>query len=320
MTGYLIRRGGQALVVVLGVMIMTFILIHLEPGSAAKAYLGARATPSRVAAFNATYGLNESLPRQFVSYVNHVLHGNFGISYYYQEPVSTLIAERIPSDIFLVGISSVLSVLIALPMGIYQAVRRNSLTDNLLTTTSFVLYSMPDFFFGFLLIALFAIQLHWLPPGFEQTSASSLTLTGILAEPTALILPVAVLTTTTVASYSRFMRSSAIDTLAQDYIRMAQAKGLPQHLVLSRHVLRNSALPTITLLGLSLPTLVVGAVITEYLFNYPGLGLLFYGAAVDHDFPIMMASELIIGVATVIGNLAADVAYGVLDPKIRYGN
>jgi peptide/nickel transport system permease protein len=320
MTGYLVRRVGQALVVVVGVMIMTFIMIHLEPGSAAKAYLGAKATPSRVEAFNATYGLNESLPRQFVSYVDHLLHGNFGISYFYQEPVSTLIAQRLPSDVFLVGISSVLSVLIALSMGIYQAVRRNSVTDNLLTSTSFVLYSMPDFFFGVLLIALFAIQLHWLPPGFQQTQNSSLSLTGILAEPKALILPVAVLTTTSIASFSRFMRSSAIDTLAQDYIRMARAKGLPQRLVLSRHVLRNSALPTITLLGLSLPGLVVGAVITEYLFNYPGLGLLFYGAAVNHDFPIMMASEVIIGVATVAGNLAADVAYGVLDPKIRYGD
>jgi peptide/nickel transport system permease protein len=210
-------------------------------------------------------------------------------------------------------------VLIAIPMGIYQAVHRPSLSDNLLTSTSFVLYSMPDFFFGFLLIALFAIQLHWLPPGFNGAQSSSMTITGILSQPSALILPIAVLTTTSIASFSRFMRSSAIETLAQDYIRMARAKGLPQRLVLSRHVLRNSSLPIVTLLGLSLPTLVVGAVITEYLFNYPGLGLLFYGSAVDHDFPIMMASELIIGVATVVGNLAADVAYGVLDPRIRHG-
>jgi peptide/nickel transport system permease protein len=318
MTAYLIKRVGQALVVVVGVMIMTFILVHLEPGSAARAYLGLKATPSRIAVFNATYGLNESVPQQFVSYVSNVLHGNFGISYFFQEPVSTLIAQRMPSDIFLVGVSSVLAVLLALPMGIYQAVRRNSLPDNLLTTGAFVLYAMPDFFFGFLLISLFAIQLHWLPPGFDQAQGSSMTLIGILDQPAALVLPITLLTFTSISGWSQFMRSSAIETLAQDYVRVARAKGLSKRLVLSRHVLRNSSLAIITLLGLSLPGLVVGAVITEYLFNYPGLGVLFVGAALDHDFPIMMASELIIGVTTVVGNLLADIAYGILDPRIRY--
>jgi peptide/nickel transport system permease protein len=318
MTTFLIRRVGQALVVVVGVMIMTFVLIHLEPGSAARAFLGVKATPSRIAAFNASYGLNEPVTEQFFSYVGHLVHGDLGISYSYQEPVATLIAQRIPSDIFLVGISSVLAVLIALPMGIYQAVKRNSVPDNLLTTSAFVLYAMPDFFFAFLLIALFAIQLHWLPAGFNQAQSSSLTITGILAQPAALILPITVLTFTSISGWSQFMRSSAIETLAQDYIRMARAKGLPERLVLARHVVRNSSLSIITLLGLSLPGLVVGAVIAEYVFNYPGLGVLFVAAAEDHDFPIMMASELIIGVATVIGNLAADVAYGVLDPRIRH--
>jgi len=318
MTAYLIKRVGQALVVVVGVMIMTFILVHLEPGSAARAYLGLKATPSRIAVFNATYGLNVSVPQQFVSYVSNVLHGNFGISYFFQEPVSTLIAQRMPSDIFLVGVSSVLAVLLALPMGIYQAVRRNSLPDNLLTTGAFVLYAMPDFFFGILLISLFAIQLHWLPPGFNQAQGSSMSLTGVLDQPAALVLPITLLTFTSISGWSQFMRSSAIETLAQDYVRVARAKGLSERLVLSRHVLRNSSLTIITLLGLSLPTLVVGAVITEYLFNYPGLGVLFVGAALDHDFPIMMASELIIGVTTVVGNLLADIAYGILDPRIRY--
>jgi peptide/nickel transport system permease protein len=318
MTGYLIKRVGQALVVVVGVMIMTFILVHLEPGTAARAYLGLKATPSRIAVFNAAYGLNESVPHQFVSYVSNVVHGNFGISYFYSEPVSTLIAQRLPSDIFLVGISSALAVLLALPMGIYQAVRRNTLPDNLLTTGAFVLYAMPDFFFGILLISLFAIQLHWLPPGFNQAQGSSMSLTGVLDQPAALVLPITLLTFTSISGWSQFMRSSAIETLAQDYVRVARAKGLSERLVLSRHVLRNSSLTIITLLGLSLPTLVVGAVITEYLFNYPGLGVLFVGAALDHDFPIMMASELIIGVTTVVGNLLADIAYGILDPRIRY--
>jgi peptide/nickel transport system permease protein len=320
MTTFLIRRLGQALVVVVGVMIMTFVMIHLEPGTAARAYLGAKATPTRIAAFNAAYGLNQPVTTQFFSYVGHLLRGDFGISYFYNQPVSTLIAQRIPSDIFLVGISSVLAVLLALPMGIYQAVRRNKLSDNLLTTSAFVLYAMPDFFFGYLLIAVFAIQLHWLPAGFNQAQGSSFTLGGILSQPAALILPITLLTFTSISGWSQFMRSSAIETLAQDYVRMARAKGLPERLVLARHVVRNSSLSIITLLGLSFPGLLVGAVITEFVFNYPGLGVLFVGAALDHDFPIMMASELIIGVATVVGNLAADIAYGMLDPRIRHAS
>jgi peptide/nickel transport system permease protein len=202
-------------------------------------------------------------------------------------------------------------------MGIYQAVRRNTLSDNLLSGVSFTLYSMPDFFFALMLIAAFSVQLHILPPNFP---ASITSVGGVLADPRALILPVVTLALGSVASFSRYMRSSALDALAQDYIRVARAKGLPQRLVLSRHVLRNSLLPVVTILGLSLPGIVAGAVIAEEVFNFPGMGLLFWQAATSHDFPILLGSTLIIGVATVTGNLAADLAYGILDPRIRHGS
>ena len=316
MTWYLVRRVGQAVVVVIGVMILTFAMIHLEPGSAARATLGLRATASRIAIFNSTYGLNQPLCEQFVSYLDQVMHGNFGTSYSLQQPVSTLIAQRLPRDALLLGLSTILALVIALPLGIYQAVRRNGIGDYLLTGVSFTLYSMPDFFFAILLIAVFSVQLHILPPEAPQATAVG----GILADPRALVLPVLTLALVSVAGYSRYMRSSAIDALAQDYIRMARAKGLPERLVLIRHLLRNSLLPIVTILGLSLPGIVAGAVIAEEVFNYPGMGLLFYQAATSHDFPILLGSTLVVGVATVAGNLAADIAYGILDPRVRHGS
>jgi peptide/nickel transport system permease protein len=315
-TWYLVRRVGQAAVVVIGVMVLTFVMIHLEPGSAARATLGVRATPGRIAIFNSTYGLNQPLPEQFVTYVKQIVHGNFGTSYSLQQPVSTLIAQRLPRDLLLLGLAYALALLIAVPLGIYQAVRRGGVSDHAITGVSFTLYSMPDFFFAILLIAVFSVQLHILPP--EAPQATSVA--GILADPRALVLPVVTLALVTFASFSRYMRSSAIEVLAQDYIRVAKAKGLPQRRILLKHVLRNSLLPVVTMLGLSFPTIIAGAVIAEAVFNYPGMGLLFWQAATSHDFPVLLASALVVGVATVVGSLLADIAYAVLDPRVRYAN
>jgi peptide/nickel transport system permease protein len=312
-TAYLARRIGQAVVVVIGVLILTFIMIHLEPGNAARATLGTRATPGRIAIFNSTYGLNEPLYRQFVTYADQVAHGNFGTSYSLQQPVSTLIAQRAPRDAVLLGLATVLAVAIAIPLGIYQALHRDQVTDHVATGVSFTLYSMPDFFFGILLISVFSVELRILPPSAPQATSVA----GILADPRALILPVVTLALVILASFSRYMRSSAIDVLAQDFIQVARAKGLPQHLIVMRHVLRNAVLPVVTMIGVSFSWIITGAVIIEAVFNYPGMGLLFYQAATSHDFPVMLGSALIIGIVTVTGNLLADVAYGVLDPRIR---
>jgi peptide/nickel transport system permease protein len=303
-------------VVVIGVMILTFIVIHLVPGSAARAAIGPRATAARIAAFNATYGLNKPLYQQFFDYVGQILRGNLGISFTTQEPVATLIAQRLPGDVLLLGVSTVLALLIAIPMGIYQAVKRNHPSDYLLDATSFTLYTMPDFFVAFLLIALFSVQLHLLPSQAPQTASVA----GMLADPTGLVLPIVTLTLSNLAGFSRYMRSSAIGVLTEDFLRVVRAKGLPERLVLSRHVLRNSCLPIVTLVGLTFPNIVAGAVIAESVFNYQGLGLLFLQSATSKDYPVLLAATLIIGAATVVGNLAADVAYGVLDPRIRYGN
>ncbi|WP_335982486.1 ABC transporter permease [Streptomyces sp. CA2R106] len=314
MTAYLVRRTGQAVVVVIGVMVVTFALIHLEPGSAARASLGMRANSERIAVFNAANGLDKPLAVQFLTFVKQAAQGNFGTSYSMHQPVSTLIAQRLPRDAVLLGLSTVLALAVALPMGIYQALRRDRAVDHALTVVSFVLYSMPDFFFALLLVALFSVQLHLLPSQAPQAESVG----GILSDPRGLVLPVVTLCLVTVAGFSRYMRSSAISTLAQDYVLVARAKGLPEGLVLRRHVLRNSLLPIITLLGLAAPAIVTGAVIAESVFNYPGMGLMFYQAATGKDYPVLLASTLVVGVATVVASLLADIAYSLLDPRIRY--
>ena len=316
MTNYLLRRLGQSVAVVIGIMIVTFILIHMEPGSVARSILGIRASASRVAIFNAAYGLNQPLYQQFISYVDQVVHGNFGTSYYLQQPVSSLFAQRLPRDLFLLGTSTVLALLISLPLGVYQAVKRGGVGDTVISGVTFTLYCMPAFFFAVLLVAVFCVQTHLLLP--EAPSGTSVL--GMLAQPRALILPLLTLTLIQIAGFSRYMRSSVVDTLAQDFLRVVRAKGLPERLVLFRHVLRNSLLPIVTIVGLSIPGLVTGAIIVEDVFNYQGMGLLFFNAAVKHDFPILLASTLVVGVATVIGNLAADLAYGILDPRVRHAS
>jgi peptide/nickel transport system permease protein len=238
------------------------------------------------------------------------------VSYQLQQPVSTLIAERLPRDALLLGLSTAAALIIGVPMGIYQAVHHNQLVDDAAAWTWFTLYSVPDFLEAFLLIALLCVQFHIFLPGFPGGVETA---GGVLADWRALVLPVAVLSVNSVATFSQYARASGIQALASDYVRVARAKGLTRRMVLTRHVLRNALLPIITILGLSLPRIVAGAVIAESIFNFPGMGLLFWQSALSHDFPVMLGATLIIGVTTVTGNLAADIAYGILDPRVRHG-
>jgi len=313
--GFLLRRIGQSIVVVFGVLVVTFILVHLLPGSPAKAELGPKATPTAIAAFNKLNGFDHPLVEQFWLYLGRTVHGNLGFSYDQNQSVGALVKENLPKDAILVGVSTMLAMLVAIPLGILQAVRRNRVSDYVFTGLSFIFYSMPVFFLAFLLIALLSIQFHVFPAEAPQT-ASAL---GILEQPRALALPVITLSLITIAQFSRYMRSSAIENLAQDYIRTARAKGLSERLVVWRHLLRNCLIPIVTLLGLSLPGIVVGALLTETVFNFPGMGLQFYTAATRQDYAVLLGFTLFIGVATVAGNLMADITYGLLDPRIRVG-
>ena len=314
MTGYILRRIGQAVIVLLGVTILVFILQHLLPGSIARAIIGPRASAAQIAAFNREYGLDRALPVQYFSFLNQVVHGNLGYSFKQNTSVDAIVLHDLPNDIVLVGTSLVLALLIAIPLGIAQAVRRNKLTDYTATGVSFLLYSMPSYLLGLLLISVFAVNLRLLPAEAPQEP----TITGVLSDPAGLVLPIATLTLVTCALFSRYMRSSAIESLAQDYIRTARAKGLGQFAILSRHLLRNSLIPVVTLVGISLPGILTFGLIIEELFNFPGVGLAYFNAAVNGDYPVVFGVTVLVALATVAGNLFADVAYAILDPRVRY--
>jgi peptide/nickel transport system permease protein len=314
MVRYLVRRVAQAIAVLLIVTIIVFSLLHFLPGSPARALLGIRATPEAIQQFNVANGYNRSLPVQYVLYLDRLLHGNLGFSYHYDQSVRSLLVLDLPKSALLVGSSYVIALLIAVPMGIVQAVRRNKTLDHALTGFAFVGYAMPTFWLGILLLIAFSSTLHLFPPEGPQGA----TVGAALSDPAGLVLPVATLTIVTVAQFSRFMRSSVIDVLMQDYIRTARASGTTRWRLITRHVLRNSMLPIITLVGLSLPGVLSGAIVVEALFNYPGMGWLFWTAAGAHDFPVLMGFTIVVAAATVVGNLLADLAYAVADPRIRY--
>jgi peptide/nickel transport system permease protein len=311
---YIIRRVGQAIIVLIGVTIIVFILQHLLPGSIARAIIGPRATALQIAEFNRQNGLNRPLPVQYLSFLNQLIHGNLGYSFKQNMSVDAIVIHDLPNDLLLVGVSLVLALLIAIPVGVLQAVRRNRTADYAATGISFVLYSMPSYLLGLLLIAVFAVNLRLLPAEAPQQP----TITGVLSDPAGLVLPIATLTLVTCALFSRYMRSSAIESLAQDYIRTARAKGLGQAAILSRHLLRNSLIPVVTLVGISLPGILTFGLIVEQLFNFPGIGLAYFNAAVNGDYPVVFGVTVLVAMATVLGNLFADVAYAVLDPRVRY--
>jgi peptide/nickel transport system permease protein len=214
-----------------------------------------------------------------------------------------------------VGSALVLALAIAIPLGIAQAVHRNRAVDHAATAAAFALYSMPSYWLAILLIAGLSIATRALPAEAPQAA----TVGGLLADPVALILPVLTLTLVNVALFSRYMRSAAITTLAEDYVRVARAKGVPARRVLTRHVVRNSLISVTTLIGLSFPAILTSGLVVEYVFNVPGVGLTYYTAAVNADYPVELGIAVLVGVVTVLGNLFADVAYAVLDPRVRYG-
>jgi peptide/nickel transport system permease protein len=311
-TRFLLRRCSQAVVVLLLVSVIVFGLLHLLPGGPARAILGTHATPTNIAAFNKQNGLDSPLPVQYWHWLTGVLSGNLGFSYVQNQSVASLLAQRLPKTAFLAAVSVVLAVLIAVPVGFFQAVRRNRIGDYAVTTLTLVLYSTPAFWVAILLIDVLAVRLHAVPAEAPQGSFSAL-----FGDPQALVLPVLTITLVTVAAFSRYIRSSVLDELAQDYVRMARSHGASRRVVLFGHVLRNAAGPVVTLLGLSLPFIVSGTLITEYVFNYPGIGLLAFSAATSQDYPVMLGVVVVVGAATVIGSLLADVGHALLDPRVR---
>ncbi len=312
MARFLIRRTAQAAIVLFGVSLVVFGLLHALPGGPARAVLGPRANPVTIRAFDRQYGLLQPLPVQYLAWMGHLLTGNLGFSYKLNQSVDSLLAENIPRTLLLVGTATILALIIGVPVGLWQAVKRNHVEDYVLTGAAFIFYSMPSFFLGMILIVVFAIAV----PLFPSTGPTAST--SLLLQVPNLVLPVTTLTLITLALFSRYVRSSVVENLVQDYVRTAASKGLSTRRILAVHVLRNALLPVITLVGLSLPGILSGALVTESLFNYPGMGLLFWNAAQTDDFPVMLGTVIVVAVAVVLGSLLADLLYAMADPRIRY--
>ena len=313
MTTYILKRIVSAILVTIGVIVVVYLMLHVIAPSPGRAVLGLHASIASVDAWNREHGYDRPLVVQFGSYFWQLLHGNLGYSYKEDQPVAKLFAENAGRSAYLSFASLFLAIIVAMPVGIWQAIRRNKVSDYTLTAASFTLYSMPSFFLGLILIQVFALSLGWFP----VEAAQQTNVLAVIANIHAMALPIITLAATNMAAYSRYMRSSALDNLAQDYIRLARAKGLPERTVYLRHLLRNSILPMVTLIGLSIPALLAGNIITEELYNYPGLGLLFFTALQNFDYPVLLALVLVGAIATVVGNLIADVALTVADPRIR---
>ncbi|RJL35328.1 ABC transporter permease [Bailinhaonella thermotolerans] len=313
MTRYLLTRLGQALVIVILVTLITFVILHLLPGGAARAILGKEATLQQIAAFNHEMGYDRPLWEQYALYLRRLAQGDLGYSFQLNQSVGEAILQRLPKTMLLSLASTLLAVLIAVPLGVVQAVRRNRWPDYTINALALLAYATPIFFLGLLMIILFSQVWPVLPPEAPQ----GFTLADVLADPAGLVLPILSLTILTVAVYSRYIRSSMVDNLNENYVRTARSKGLSETRVIIGHTLRNGLFPVITLLGMYLPALFSGALVVERLFNYPGMGLLFWQAALKRDYPILLGVTLLISVATVAGALIADVLYAAADPRVR---
>jgi peptide/nickel transport system permease protein len=315
-TIFLLRRLFQSVIVILIVTVITFALLRAIPGNPAIAILGPNSfrNPGAIRQFDRQYGFDLPWYSQYWLWLRHLLAGNLGFSWKLNQSVASLLSTHLPKTIFLVGISTILALLLAVPVGVIQAVRRNRFIDHFFNGFSTVFYAMPAFLLGILLILVFAIKIPIFPPEGPQGEGLGVVFTNF----NALILPIISLTLITLALFSRYMRSSVLDNLTEDYVRTAKAKGASERRVLINHVLRNSLIPIATLLGLSLPGIIAGALITESVFNYPGMGYLFYQAALNSDYPILLGITIVVAVATVVGSLLADIAYAVLDPRVRY--
>lgn len=313
MIGYLVRRVLQAIAVTILVTIIVFVLLRILPGGPARAILGPRATTLQIQVFNHEQGFDRPAPMQYLIWLGHLLRGDLGFSFRLNQSVTALIAERLPKTLILTVLSTLVTIVVAVPLGVLQAVRRNSVVDHTLTGLAFVFYAAPPFFTGIVSILAFAVWLPLLPAQAPQGG-----FLAVLGDPLGLVLPVATLALLQIALFSRYMRSSVLDNVTQDYVRTAEAKGATERRILYRHVLRNALIPIVTLMGITLPTLFSGALISESVFNYPGMGYLFWQSSQQQDYPVLLGFTLIVAVTTVLGSLIADIAYAVLDPRVRY--
>lgn len=306
MLTYILHRLLGALLVIFGVISIVFLLIHMIPGDPVEIMLGESASTADREALRIALGLNQPLMVQFQHYLSGLLHLDMGNSIHFRRPVADLLMERLPVTAMLAAVTLLLTVIMALPLGIMAAVRRHSLWDTGAMSFSMLGVSIPNFWLGPILILVFSLWLGWFPVSGH-------------GGPDSVVLPALTLSTGLVAVLSRMVRSSMLEVLGEDYMRTAKAKGMPPQRVILHHGLRNALLPVITLLGLQLGALLAGAVITETVFSWPGVGLLTIESIQSRDYPVVQACVLLISITYVLVNLLTDLAYAWIDPRIRLG-
>jgi peptide/nickel transport system permease protein len=315
---YLIRRLLIAVPSLFGISLVLFTVLALAPGDP----FGEMATnpaipPSVQAALRAKFGLDDPIPVRYVHWLTAMLHGDWGFSFVSRINVDTLILQRLPVTLGVIGASQVLAVLVALPVGVYAATRPYSIFDQIASTLALVGFALPTFFTGLILILVFSITLNWLPFVYR----SDLAATGLLwwwEEFKQAIMPVAVLGLLQGATWTRFVRSAVLDVTRLDYVTTARAKGLAEGGVVVKHVVRNALIPVVTLIALQMPIVFGGAIITEQIFRVPGIGSLLISAIQANDTPVIMAVTFVFACLVILFNLIADLLYGWLDPRISY--
>jgi peptide/nickel transport system permease protein len=317
MTAYITRRFLTSIPTLILISMVVFSILALAPGDPLQGFAANPDVPPEVR-LNILHqlGLDEPIPIRYMKWATSFLRGNWGYSFASHIEASRLILQRLPTDLWVIGSAYLVAVLIAIPIGVLSAVKQFSLFDQIATTLAFIGFSLPTFFTGVLLIIIFSVKLRLLPFIYNVQVLLWTDPVGMIKQA---IMPVAVLALFESAGLMRFVRSSMLDNVSQDYVRTARAKGLREGLVIIRHVLRNSLIPVVTLLALGLPTVFVGAIVTEQIFRVPGIGSLLIASIQNSDTPVVMAIVFLYGILVVFFNLVADVIYGLLDPRIKYG-
>lgn len=320
MAGYVARRLFQAVPILLGVAVISFSLIYLAPGDPIDRFRTPTIRPEQLQGLIRLYGLDKPLPEQFWSWLTTYVQvwrpEAWGYSFLDGQPVLFKIADRLPATLLLGASALALTVVVAIPLGILAAVKQYSFADRLISSLATIGYAIPSFLLGLYLLFFGGVVLGWFPLfGMESF--------GREGEPLDigwhLVLPVTSLAVQQIAGWSRYVRAAMLEVLHQDFVRTAHAKGLPERRVTFKHALRNALIPVITLIGLTIPSLLAGAAITEAIFTWPGVGLMGVDAVAQRDYPVVLAFVMIGGIGVVLGNLLADVAYAVADPRIKLG-
>jgi peptide/nickel transport system permease protein len=318
MSRYLVRRTMIAIPSLLGISLVLFAVLALAPGDPFSEMAQNPAIPPSVqAALRAKFGLDDPIPVRYMHWLTAMLHGDWGFSFVSRVNVDTLILQRLPVTLAVIGASQILAVMVALPVGIYAATKPYSIFDQIASTLALIGFALPTFFTGIVFILIFSIQFNWLPFVF-RSDLSSTGLTWLWEEIRQSIMPVLVLGLFQGATWTRFVRSAVLDVIRLEYVTTARSKGLSEGAVILKHIVRNAMIPVVTLIALQMPAVFGGAIITEQIFRVPGIGSLLISAILANDTPVIMAVTFVFACLVILFNLIADLLYGWLDPRISY--